>query len=104
MTNFQERVYKLTAKIPRGKVTTYKIIAEKLRTKAYRSVGTALSKNPYAPKIPCHRVISSDGSIGGFKGKKTGKPIKEKIKMLEKEGVQIYKGKIVKLKQTLYKF
>lgn len=86
---FADKVYKLTKKIPKGKVTTYKIIAYKLGTKAYRAVGNALNKNPYAPKVPCHRVIKSDGSVGGF-----AKGTNAKIKLLKKEGVKIKKGRI----------
>ena len=55
--NFNEKVWQLTKKIPKGKVTTYKLIAQKLKTKAYRAVGQALKRNPHAPKVPCHRVV-----------------------------------------------
>ena len=88
--NFSEKVYSLCRKIPKGKVTTYKMIAHKLRTKAYRAVGSALRKNKDRG-VPCHRVVCSDGSIGGYKGKKNSK---EKIRLLRKEGVEIKKGKI----------
>jgi len=67
--NFNQRVWNLCKRIPKGKVTTYKLISEKLGTKAYRAVGNALRKNPYAPEVPCHRVVNSDGSVGGYKGK-----------------------------------
>ena len=66
--SFNERTYDLLKKVPKGKVTTYKALAEKLGTKAYRAVGQAMRCNPYAPKVPCHRVVKSDGSIGGFQG------------------------------------
>ncbi len=96
--NFNEKVWNLTKKIPKGKVTTYKIIAKKLKTKTYRAVGNALNKNPYWPKVPCHRVVKSDGSLGGFaKGKK------EKIKLLKKEGVGIRNNKI-NLRKCLFRF
>ena len=62
--SFAEKVYKLTAKIPKGKVSSYREIAHALNCKAYRAVGSALNKNPYAPKVPCHRVIKSSGNIG----------------------------------------
>jgi len=90
--NFNEEVWALTKKIPRGKVSTYKEIAKALNTKAYRAVGTALKKNPHAPKVPCHRVINSNGSIGAYKGKKNSK---EKIKLLKKEGIKIKNNKII---------
>ncbi|HZX45260.1 MAG TPA: MGMT family protein [Candidatus Nanoarchaeia archaeon] len=89
--SFNEKVWALTAKIPKGKVTTYKIIAEKLGTKAYRAVGAALAKNPYAPKVPCHRVVCSDGRVGGYNGSMDNK---EKTRLLKKEGVKINNGKI----------
>lgn len=97
-TEFQKKVYNLCRKIPKGKVSTYKIIAEKLGTEAYRAVGSALNKNPYSPIVPCHRVINSDGFIGQFS---TG--IKNKIKLLEKEGVEI-KNKKIDLKKFLFNF
>ena len=73
---FSEKVYSLCRKIPLGKVTTYKEIATALNTEAYRAVGQALKCNPYAPQVPCHRVVSSNGSLGGFKGKRSGNPKK----------------------------
>lgn len=98
VTKFQEKVYNLCKKIPKGKVTTYKIIAEKLGTKAYRAVGNALNKNPFAPKVPCHRVVNSDGNVGGF-----AKGINKKIKLLKKEGVKIKNNKI-NLRKYLFDF
>lgn len=96
--NFNEKVWNLTKKIPKGKVTTYKIIGKKLKTKAYRAVGNALNKNPYWPKVPCHRVVKSNGEIGGF-----SRGIKEKIKLLKKEGIEIKQRKI-DLKRCLFRF
>lgn len=66
MTSFSERCYEILKKVPRGKITTYKEIARALHSKAYRAVGTAMNKNPYAPAVACHRVIKSDGNVGGF--------------------------------------
>ena len=94
---FSERCYALLKKVPRGKVTTYKEIARALHSKAYRAVGNAMNKNPHAPKVPCHRVISSDGTIGGF-----ASGTRKKIQMLKKEGIEINKGKI-NLKKFFYK-
>ena len=70
---FNEKVYSLLKKVPKGKVTTYKVLAEKLGTKAYRAVGQAIRCNPYAPEVPCHRCVSSVGSIGGFMGTKNSR-------------------------------
>ena len=96
-TKFQDKVYNLCKKVPKGKVTTYKEIARAIGTKAYRAVGTALNKNPFAPKVPCHRVVNSDGSIGGFASR-----VDKKIRLLRKEGVEI-KGKRINLKKYLIK-
>ena len=88
-TQFQNKVYKICKKIPKGKVTTYKAIANNIGTKAYRAVGQALSKNPYAPKVPCHRVIDSQGHLHGF-----AHGLTEKAKMLREEGVKIKNNRI----------
>ena len=94
MKSFSEKVYQLTKKIPKGRVTSYKEIANTLGTKAYQAVGQALRRNPFAPMVPCHRVVSSSGLIGGFNGKTNGVEIKRKIALLKSEGVRIKKNKI----------
>ena len=91
---FAERVYAICKSIPQGKVTTYGEIAKALGTKGYQAIGQALRCNPYAPLVPCHRVVKADGSIGGFKGQRAGKEIKEKIMLLKSEGVCFYNYKI----------
>ena len=96
--NFYDKVYNLVKRIPEGRVSTYKIIAEKLNSKAYRAVGTALHKNPYR-EVPCHRVVKSNGEIGGF-----ARGTKEKVRMLKKEGLSINKNKIKNFEGLLYKF
>ena len=98
---FNDRVYELTKKVPRGKVTTYKEIAKKLRTKAYRAVGNALRHNPYAPEVPCHRVVKTDGSLGGFGGKFKNM---DKVKLLRKEGVKVEDFKIKDFGKILFRF
>jgi O-6-methylguanine DNA methyltransferase len=81
MTSFQNRVYKIVKKIPKGKVLTYKELARLVeRPQAYRAVGNILNKNK-DKKIPCHRVIRSDGKIGGYN---LGK--RKKLTLLKKEG------------------
>ncbi|HLD02824.1 MAG TPA: MGMT family protein [Candidatus Nanoarchaeia archaeon] len=99
MNSFSEKVWEALYEIPEGKVTSYKEIAKKLKTKAYRAVGTAVGKNPYAPKCPCHRVINSDGKIGNYSGKGG---VKTKIRLLKEEGVSVIDGKI-DLKTHFYK-
>ncbi|MBI2662561.1 MGMT family protein [Candidatus Woesearchaeota archaeon] len=94
MKSFSEKVYELCKRVPKGKVVTYKDIALFLGINGYRAVGQVLRCNPYAPKVPCHRVIRSDGNVGGFKGEIRGKLVQEKIKMLSKEGITIEKGKV----------
>jgi methylated-DNA-[protein]-cysteine S-methyltransferase len=82
--NFNEKCYKILMKVPRGKVTTYGAIARALGSRGWRAVGRAMNMNPYAPKIPCHRVVMSDGKIGGF-----ASGVGKKIKMLRGEGVEV---------------
>lgn len=89
--SFQQRVFELTKKIPKGKVTTYKEIASKLNCKAYRAVGNALHRNKRTDIYPCYKVIKSSGEIGGYALEQG-----EKIKLLEKDGIKIKKGKIDK--------
>ena len=103
-SSFNEKIYALLRKVPKGKVTTYKALANKLGTKAYRAVGQAMKFNPYAPKVPCHRVVASDGSIGGFSGTwdKESSEVKRKIAMLKKEGVAVKNYKIVNFKKIVY--
>ena len=69
-TKFQVKVWAYLRKIPHGSVKTYSQVAKGIRKPlAVRAVANAIGKNPYAPKIPCHRVIRSDGSLGGYSGK-----------------------------------
>ena len=102
--NFDEKVWKLMQRVPKGRVTTYSMIAKKLNTRAYRAVGNACRKNPYAPRVPCHRVVRSDGMVGGFGGKTSGKTVQKKIQMLRKEDVEIKNGKIINFEKVLFRF
>jgi methylated-DNA-[protein]-cysteine S-methyltransferase len=86
---FAQRVYDLVRQIPRGKVVTYGDIAQALGGSSPRAVGQALRRNPYAPQVPCHRVVASHGRIGGFFGKTRGDAWMQKKILLEKEGVAI---------------
>ena len=97
-TKFERDVYLVTFKIPKGKVSTYKRIAEKIgKPKAYRAVANALHKNPLSPVVPCHRVVRSDGSFGGDK-----KGAEWRRNMVEKEGILIEKGRVKISKRILY--
>ena len=86
-TKFQLKVWAYLSKIPRGRVKTYSQVAKAIgKPLAVRAVANAIGKNPYAPKIPCHRVIRSDGSLGGYSGKGG---IKTKRFLLQKEGIRL---------------
>ena len=86
-TKFQIKVWNYLKTIPKGKVKTYKQVAKAIgMPKAATAVANACGKNPYAPKIPCHRVIRSDGGLGGYSGKGG---IKQKLKLLRSENVAI---------------
>ena len=86
-TKFQKKVWNYIKKIPKGNVKTYKEVAIAIKTpKSARAVANACAKNPYAPKIPCHRVIRSDGDLGGYSGRGG---VKKKLQLLRAEKVNI---------------
>ena len=86
-TEFQLKVWAYLRKIPRRSVRTYSQVAKDIgKPLAIRAVANAIGKNPYAPKIPCHRVIRSDGSLGGYSGKGG---VKTKRFLLKKEGIKL---------------
>ena len=86
-TEFQLKVWAYLRKIPRGSVRTYSQVAKDIgKPLAIRAVANAIGKNPYAPKIPCHRVIRTDGSLGGYSGKGG---VKTKRFLLKKEGIKL---------------
>ena len=96
---FDERCYDLLKQIPKGRVTTYKLMAEALGIKAYRAVGNAMAKNPNLVTVPCHRVVESDGKIGGY-----AQGRERKIALLESEGIMIENDRIVDLETHLFSF
>ena len=86
-SKFQLKVWKYLQTIPKGTVKTYKQVAIAIKKpKSARAVANACGKNPYAPKIPCHRVIRSDGGLGGYSGRGG---IKTKLRLLRSEKVDI---------------
>ena len=95
ITPFQHNVYAATRQIPRGKITTYKLLAEAIGCKSSQAVGQALKRNPFAPEVPCHRVISHNLTIGGYSGHRSGKLILKKLKLLKEEGVEFNNGRLV---------
>jgi len=89
-TNFRNKVYKVVKQIPKGRAMTYTMVAQKAGyPKAWRAVGNILNKNK-DPKIPCYRVVRSDGKVGGY-----NKGTRRKISLLKKEGVVIEKRRVV---------
>lgn len=99
MSSFNKRVWELCKKVPCGYVTTYQELARALGTHAYRAVGNALNKNPFAPVVPCHRVVKSDGTLGGFA---QGCAAKEAL--LRKEGVVVKDGAVVDFERKCFRF
>jgi methylated-DNA-[protein]-cysteine S-methyltransferase len=100
VSNFNKQVWAALELIPRGKVTTYKEIAKFVgRLGAARAVGSACHKNFRAPAVPCHRVVKSDGKLGGY-----ARGVKIKNKLLEAEGVEVSEGRVKEFKGKLYKF
>lgn len=98
------KVYNLLKLIPRGRVTTYKAIAQACNSKAYRAVGQILKNNPGAPRVPCHRVVTSEGKIGGYNGSHSSSIVSQKIALLNKEGVIVHEGKVAHFNKLLFIF
>ena len=99
MTSFQSQCYEALKKVPSGSVISYGGLAEMIgRPNAHRAVGSAMNKNPFAPIVPCHRVVKSNGELGGFAG-----DINLKIKRLQEEGVKVSNNKIVNFQSVLFK-
>ena len=96
---FDQRCYDLLLQIPKGKVTTYGEIAHALGTKAYRAVGQALNRNPNLVEVSCHRVVKSNGEVGGYAG-----GLSRKIELLRQEGVDVSEDGQVDLSKYLYVF
>ena len=89
MTPFRQAVLAACSRIPRGRVATYAALAAAIGNPgAARAVGNALNGNPCAPRVPCHRVVKSDGSVGGYAG-----GARRKIALLRAEGVAVRSGR-----------
>ncbi len=99
MDDFKKKAFRVVKKIPKGRLATYKKIALKLGNKNLsRAVGNALGKNEDFKNIPCHRIIKSDGRVGGY-----AKGTEKKISLLKREGIEIKKGKIMDFEKHLWK-
>jgi len=103
LTPFRQKVYDLVATIPEGKVSTYGLVAQKIGCGCARAVGQALRVNPFAPVVPCHRVVSSDMTLGGFDGETEGENIRRKKELLVAEGVRFVDDRTIDL-DCLYDF
>ena len=104
-TEFENRVYDAVRRIPRGKVATYKMVAEHIGCGSRRAIGQALKRNPYAPEVPCHRVIASDMTLGGFAGESSGPELVRKRRLLEREGIKCKgDGLVAEKRKVQHKF
>ena len=99
INNFNRRCYEKISLIPKGMVSTYAEVAKSLNSNAYRAVGNAMARNPHLIVIPCHRIVKSDGSLGGYV-----LGTSKKSSLLKKEGVYIKNNQVVGFRNKLYKF
>ena len=97
LSDFTKKCLKSLLQIPHGKVCTYQAIARHLGSNAHRAVGSAMGKNPFAPEVPCHRIVRSNGEIGGY-----AFGSEKKIALLKSEGIEIKNNKVVNLESCLY--
>lgn len=97
--SFNEQCYALLLQIPKGKITTYKAIANALNTKAYQAVGNAMANNPNPINIPCHRVVNANGGIGNYMF-----GVDKKIALLQSEGLIIENNKIIGFAEVYFDF
>ena len=94
MTSFQQRVYERLREVPSGRVTTYAHLAAAVGCGSPRAVGQALRRNPFAPEVPCHRVVKADLTPGGFQGHAAGAARQRKTRLLAQEGVLFQNGRL----------
>lgn len=85
ITPFQKRVYLALLDVPSSQTITYGELARRIGCRSAQAVGQALKRNPFAPEVPCHRIIAADGSLGGYNGKREGEEIERKRELLDKE-------------------
>ena len=99
--NFREKVLDLVKQIPRGKITTYGELARALTgsVRAARAVGQAVAKNPHPIHIPCHRVVRSNGEVGGYR-----LGVDTKIRLLREEGIAFEGSKVMNFEERLFRF
>ena len=92
ITPFQRKVYLELLKVPAGETITYGELARRIGCRSAQAVGQALKRNPFAPEVPCHRVVSSDGCLGGYCGHRDGPEIERKRQLLLQEGFNVDQG------------
>lgn len=98
--SFDEEVWQLLERIPTGRVATYGGIAVALgKPNAARAVGNACNRNPDSPKVPCHRVVKSNGEISGF-----AEGHRKKLALLRKEGVIVENNRVLEFEEKLFEF
>jgi len=98
--NLEQKIYKKLLEVPKGQITTYGELSKAVGLiNGQRYIGKIMNKNPYPVIIPCHRVVMSNGKIGGYA---YGEHVKTKL--LNDEGIQIKNGKIIDLKSRIYRF
>ncbi len=85
ITPFQRRVYIALLDVPSGETITYGELARRIGCRSAQAVGQALKRNPFAPEVPCHRVVAADGTLGGYNGCRDGEQLERKRKLLEAE-------------------
>ena len=102
-TDFQARVYAALLEVPAGRVITYGDLAAAIGCRSPRAVGQALRRNPFAPVVPCHRVVAAGGRLGGFQGRRDGAALSRKRALLAAEGVLFRNGRLVE-PQRLWRF
>lgn len=85
ITPFQRRVYLALLDVPAGTTITYGELAKRIGCRSAQAIGQALRRNPFAPDVPCHRVVAADGSLGGYMGERDGEQIEYKRRLLEAE-------------------
>ena len=85
ITPFQRRVYLELLNVPAGETITYGELARRVGCRSAQAVGQTLKRNPFAPLVPCHRVVAADGSIGGYFGERNGEAVERKRALIEAE-------------------
>lgn len=104
VTDFEQQVYDAVSRVPAGMVTTYARIAQAIYCQSPQAVGQALKRNPFAPEVPCHRVIRADRTLGGYVGETRGEKIEVKLELLRAEGIEFdAEGQLID-QEALYQF